>query len=256
MNNGIFVGVVFTLILSLCTATVFGINEKSGSFFKLFLVSIIIYANFFIHSEFHTKFYYFLPWISLVLIFLVSKIEKQYKKYFLFAWIVFTLFLALFYVKMLVFPITFDVNRTVFSDHNIKSFAGIHFGETGSTILRLKLLFFESYLYLFSMLRRLFEYFTFWNLSSMFGLGGLLTLVMGIKEIVTKKDNWILVPFISNFALLAFILMISRSIDERGVWVIISPILVYVALIGSKKLSLPVILFLQLVWLLFIRTYV
>lgn len=256
MINGIFVGVILTLIISLCSVKAFETNEKSGSFLKLFLVSFIVYANFFIQNEFRTPFYYFLPWISLAFIFLNNIADKRYKKILIFASIVCTLFLALFYVKMLVFPITFDVNRTVFSDHNIKSFAAIHLGETSSTIFRLKLLFFEAYLYLFSIMRRLFDYFTVWNISSLFGFGGLLALIFGFKEMAAKRDHWILVSFIGNFIVLAFILMISRSIDEKGMWIIISPLLAYVALFGSKKISLPIILGLQLVWILFIRTYV
>lgn len=259
MINGIFFGVIFTFVISLCTAKVFIQKERTGNFIKLFLICFVVYGNFFIEKELRAPFYYFLPWVAVSFLFFIDRVDRVDKKYmniYLLSWMIISLILGLIFTKIMVLPEVIDVNRTVLADHSIKKFASIHFGETGSTTLRIKLFLFEIYLYLYAILRRLFDYFTIWNVSNIFGFGGLLALIVGIKELVIKMNKTLITIFIGNLSVLAFILMISRSIDEKGMWVIISPIFVYVSLLATKKISIPLILGLQIVWLMFMRIYV
>ena len=254
--NGIFIGILFTLFVSFCTAKIFELNEKSCSFFKLFLICIIVYSNFFVQEQIRPVLYYIFPLATLLFVSGHGKVDKRYRKIYLLIWLFFGVVTSLFLVGILILPLTIDLNRTVFSDHSIQSFAEIHFGQTGSITTRLKFLFFEIFLYLFSMFRRLFDYLTFWNISALFGFGSFLAFLIGVKEMVARKDKWLAVSFVSSFLVVVFILMVGRSIDEKCLWMMFSPIVAYMALFGHKKISLPVLFVLQIGWLVFTKPYV
>jgi hypothetical protein len=255
MNSGLTVNLLFNLLISFLTAVFF--IKKSGrkDFWLVLLISFGIYFNFFGLNTIQSFAYYLLPLTNLFFLVFSNFVPATKIKYYLVFWFISTFVFGIYFFQIFIFPIKFNLSHTIFSDMNILSYLTIHFGTALSISTRLKILFFEVFIYIYTILKRYFDYFSIWNVTNLLGLGGLILVIFGLKNTI-KEDKNNLKLLLGNFLAISSVIMLCRSVNTNSIWVLVSPLIVYIALNVTKKILIPIALISQLLWLVFINNYV
>lgn len=232
-HGSLLLGVFNTILLG---STLFSLQSFSGKKFLSIQFSLIILLG---AMPLFTHFYkdiftVFFAIGTVLLLFIYSKIKFKFIAGLI---ILFYISVAALYIGEIIrFPLSYQDSRLLFSDN----WTNLAISEIQKEALyipyRIRLLIFNNSAYIYVILSKLTDLFMIKNISNILLLANLYPLVVGLIAFLKSPDERKTLITLSIF-IISFLAVLSRAIDVFSTFLILSPFLIYLILLGLGSLN-------------------
>jgi hypothetical protein len=214
-----------------------GLSKKYISTFTLLVLSLLTAPLF--HYQSPKLIFNIFPFLTLLILFLILRTKS--KILVLNLGLLYILLISLFVNGIIAYPFHFQIDNTILIDQHISDAIFQHQHDALYLPFRLRPILFNGTVYLYFLLTHAFYFLSFSNLYNIFLIANFYPLITGLIKLIRQRSPEKF--FILGSITIAYVVIgFSRSVQEIHSLFIISPLFIYLILLGLKELNIKLYL--------------
>lgn len=143
----------------------------------------------------------------------------------------------IFLNTIIIWPFHFQASHTILSDKHMTEAIFQHQQDALYLFFRLRSLLFNSLIYPYVTLANTANFLSLYNLANIFLIANLYPLTLGVIKLLTNRSASERYFILGSIIITLLAIGFSRSVSEKPSLFLITPLLIYVLLLGLKQIN-------------------